>query len=117
MYTDCTFDLQRKDGSSFQAVRVWVLCDTGYHKWRQTICGFKRTSEPKQRAFAERCEAVRKDVERVFGIIKKIHIIVDSPVLLRDVHDVERVFKMCVVLHNMLLRYDGLDTIGHYKDD
>ena len=117
MYTDYTFDLQREDGSSFQAVGCWVLCDTGYHKWRQTICGFKRTSEPKRRAFAERCEAVRKDVERVFGIIKKRHVLVDSPVLLRDVQDVERVFKMCVVLHNMLLRYDGLDTIGQYEDD
>jgi hypothetical protein len=42
---------------------------------------------------------------------------VDSPVLLRDVQDVERVFKMCVVLHNMLLRYDGMDTIGQYEDD
>jgi hypothetical protein len=42
---------------------------------------------------------------------------VDSPVLLRDVQDVERVFKMCVVLHSMLLRYDGMDTIGQYEDD
>jgi hypothetical protein len=97
---------------------MWaVLCDTGYHKWRQTICGFTRTYKPKRRAFAERCEAVRKDVERVFGIIKMIHILVDSPVLLRDEHEVERVFKMCVMLHNTILRYDGLDTIGLYEDD
>jgi hypothetical protein len=26
-----------QDGNTFQAVGVWVLCDTGYHKWRQTI--------------------------------------------------------------------------------
>jgi hypothetical protein len=41
----------------------------------------------------------------------------DYPFLLRDVQDVERVLKMCVMLHNMLLRYDELDTIGQYKDD
>jgi hypothetical protein len=53
-----------------------------------------------------------KDVEWIFGIIKKRHVLVDSPVLLRGVRDVEREFKMCVVLHNMLLRYDGMDTTG-----
>jgi hypothetical protein len=26
-----------QDGNNCQALVVWVLCDTGYHKWRQTI--------------------------------------------------------------------------------
>jgi hypothetical protein len=32
------------------------------------------------------------------------------------VQDVERVFKICEVLHNMLLRYDEMNTIGRYED-
>jgi hypothetical protein len=34
MHTDYTFDLQREDGNGFEAIGVWVRCDTGYHKWR-----------------------------------------------------------------------------------
>jgi hypothetical protein len=53
----------------------------------------------------------------VFGIIKKRHVLMDPPFLLRDVQDVKRVLKMCVVLHNMLQRYDRLDTMGQCEDD
>jgi hypothetical protein len=48
MYMDHTFDMPREDGNSFCTLGVWVLCDTGYYKRRQIICGFKRTSEPKR---------------------------------------------------------------------
>ena len=117
MYTDYTFNLEQEDGEVVEAKGAWVLCDTGYHKWRETICGFKRTTEPMRRSFANMCESIRKDVERTFGIIKKRHMLVDCPVRFKDVRDVEAVFKVCCVMHNMLLHYDGLDTIGMYEED
>ena len=42
---------------------------------------------------------------------------VDYPVRFKDVRDVEAVFRVCCVMHNMLLHYDGLDTIGQYEED
>ena len=70
-----------------------------------------------RKSFAQRCESIRKDVERTFGIIKKRHMLVDYPVRFRDVRSVEAVFKVCCAMHNMLLHYDGLDTIGKYEED
>ena len=94
MYTDYTFNLEQDGGGSAEVQGAWVLCDTGYHKWRETICGFKRTTEPKRRSFAQRCESVRKDVERTFGIIKKRHMLVDFPVRFRDIREVEAAFRV-----------------------
>ena len=100
MYTDYTFTLERQDGGVVEAKGAWVLCHTGYHKWRETICGFKRTAEPIRKSFAQRCESIRKDVERTFGIIKKRHMMVDYPVRFKDVRDVEAVFRVCCVMHS-----------------
>ena len=46
-------------------------------------------------------EALRKDEECTYGILKSRFR------LLRDLSDIEAAFKICCILHNMILVYDG----------
>ncbi len=51
---------------------VYFICDGGYICWPELICPYKH--EPvtsKKGYFSARVESVRKDVECVFGIVKK----------------------------------------------
>jgi hypothetical protein len=47
-----------------------TLCDNGYHRWAETICGDKYPTDPAAVRWSARCESVRKNVERTFGILK-----------------------------------------------
>lgn len=96
-----------------------VLCDGGYHKWTTTMCGSKHDDEPDVRAWSGLCESVRKDVECLFGILKKRFQIVAGRFLNHDAAGIERTVKVVAVLHNMLLRESGLGDVGslesHWK--
>lgn len=52
---------------------LYVICDGGYHNWRETQSpvgqGFASCKNDVQ--WNEWLESTRKDVERVFGILKK----------------------------------------------
>jgi hypothetical protein len=49
---------------------------------------------------------VRKDVECVFGILKKRFLLLKHPIRLHDAMQIQRAFVSCGVLHNILLDYD-----------
>ena len=64
------------------------------------------------------CESVRgKDIERVFGILKKRFRVLCVPSFLQSDEKLEKVFKCCAILHNMLLEYDGHASIGEDAAD
>ena len=96
-----------------------ALCDGGYHKWLTTICGSKHAEESHLKAWSGLCEATRKDVECLFGILKKRFLILSSRFLSSSVDGVNRVVQVCAILHNMLLHEDGIANLGadasHWK--
>ena len=48
-------------------------------------------------------ESIRKDVECVFGILKKRWKMIESGIRFRNIRIVERVFVLCSMLHNFML--------------
>lgn len=61
----------RVHGHSQQFIRgSSALCDNGYHRWVETICGHKHPLGAEEIKWASRCESVRKDTERTFGMMK-----------------------------------------------
>ena len=64
-----------------------------------------------------RMESVRKDVERLFGILKKRFRILKHPSSLRSLNAMEDVFITCCILHNMLLEFDGYKDVGQSMED
>lgn len=70
-----------------------------------------------ERDYGERCESVRKDVERVFGILKQRFRVLRVPNMLQSDAKLSLVFKCCCILHNMLLTHDGFSDIGQLELD
>jgi hypothetical protein len=60
--------------------------------------------------WSEWLENVRKDVECTFGILKGHWHILKTGICLHGVDIVDKMWKTCCALHNMLLEVDGLDV-------
>ena len=68
------------------------------------MCPYKHESVSSQKGyFSARVESVRKDVECVFGIMKKRWKILDHGIRFSDMQVVEKVFTVCCMLHNNML--------------
>uniref|UniRef100_A0A0D3B8S3 Myb-like domain-containing protein n=1 Tax=Brassica oleracea var. oleracea TaxID=109376 RepID=A0A0D3B8S3_BRAOL len=64
---------------------------------------YSRGSGPKAVLFAQRQEAVRKDVERAFGVLQTRFAIVKNPALFWDKVKTEKIMRACIILHNMIV--------------
>ena len=58
---------------------------------------------PKASLFATHQEAVRKDVERAFGVLQARFAIVKNPALLWDKIKIGKIMRACIILHNMIV--------------
>ena len=58
-----------------------------------------------------------KDSECTFGIGKKRFRWLRIPMLIAKKTNVDNIFRTCAILHNLILQYDGLDTIGELDTD
>lgn len=66
----------------------------------------------KERFFAKRQEAVRKDVERAFGVLQSRWHIIKGPARMWRVKDLGNIMKTCIILHNMIIENEqeqGID--------
>ena len=50
---------------------VYLICDGGYLKWRILQCGNKHPSDIDDHYYSENIASVRKDIECVFGRLKR----------------------------------------------
>lgn len=89
----------------------WLICDGGFVKSKQMICGFKTFSLLDEALFSCQMESTRKDVERFFGILKGRFRCLKLPILFHKKEDIDNMFFTCVILHNMILQYDGRDKL------
>ena len=83
---------------------IYLICDGGCICWPELICPFKH--EPlasKKGYFSSKIESILKDVECVFGILKKRWRILDYGIHFKSMEKAERVFMVCCDLHNMML--------------
>lgn len=96
-----------------------VINDGGYHHWIATMAGEKPENAGTMALAVAGAlsESVRKDSECVFGILKRRFRVLKIPSLLSTPAQLDDIMRSSAILHNMLLQYDGLDTIGQYDDD
>lgn len=120
LYTEFEYEVYVDANGGKKLVKGgYILNDGGYHRWLHTIAGPKAelACSYVEEAWGSRCESIRKDTERTFGIMKRRFRILRLPSLLLRAKDIDTTFKVCAVLHNMLLQFDGLDTIGTLDSD
>lgn len=122
---DAAFDLFRDEGSFLteyvwhsrdingnivQHKGVYMICDGGYNNWPCLTCPYKHQAPGSSlESWSKRVESVRKDVECVFGSLKKRFLLLKHPIRLHCPHSIERAFVACCLLHNLLHDYDGWD--------
>jgi len=77
----------------------------------------------KATAYAKSQEAVRKDVERMFGAIKARFHVMDRPCRMWDHGTIVCVLTACIILHNMVVENER-ETVepcaigcGHFEED
>ncbi|KAL3797257.1 hypothetical protein HJC23_004549 [Cyclotella cryptica] len=103
-YHDLDWKFFDKYGNECVEHSVYFICDGGYLRWPELVCPYKH--EPvasKKGFFSSKIESVRKDVECVFGILKKRWKILDYGIRFSNMQVVEKVFVVCCMLHNFML--------------
>ena len=98
---------------------LYFICDGGYHAWPCMIPPYKHQVEGTDlHAWSSSIESLRKDIECVFGILKKRFLFLKYPIRLQMDIEIESVFLTCCAIHNLLMDYDGIDEWeAKYLDD
>ena len=95
------------DGSTRTFYGKYLICDGGYLRWPCLVCAVDDKSDPALVALGSVIPAVRKDVECVFGSLKKRFKWLKCWSSLKSQKKIDNVFITCCILHNMLLDHDG----------
>jgi len=107
LYQNFEFDMCDAHGQKVKQKGVYTLCDGGYGAARNLVCSFKNCGVrgPKLE-WSRWLGSIRKDSECTFGILKERFQLLYTRLKRRNANDIERLFKVCAILHNMLLVYD-----------
>jgi hypothetical protein len=100
----CYWQYYAKDGTVRTSKGMHLICDNGHLTWPTTICPHAHfNSTLLEGFFLTNLESVRKDVECMFGILKKRWRVLNNGILFRDIDVCDKVFTTCCCLHNFLL--------------
>ncbi len=120
-----------------------MLCDSGYHEWKETMNGYKHPTSTSEADWSCRCllyschlctssidvcnrlvscavcrcESVRKSIECVFGMLKKRFRILKIPLPCHNIFQITDMLHSCCILHNMILEDKDRINLGHLVDD
>jgi hypothetical protein len=99
-YQDVRWSYYDIDGNEKRSFGIYLIC---------LICPFKHEGCATQKGyFSSNLESVGKDVECLFGILKKRWKILKYDIRFPDIKVCKKVFFVCSILHNMML--DGGET-------
>uniref|UniRef100_A0A0D3C5V5 Myb-like domain-containing protein n=1 Tax=Brassica oleracea var. oleracea TaxID=109376 RepID=A0A0D3C5V5_BRAOL len=98
--------------------------DCMHWEWKNCPTAWKGqySRGPKAALFAKHQEAVRKDVERVFGVLQARFAIVKNPALFWDKAQTGKIMRACIILHNMIVEderdgYTQFDVSGFQQGE
>ncbi|CDF38544.1 unnamed protein product [Chondrus crispus] len=102
------------DGTTYNT--PYYFADGIYPSWAMFIKTLRKSSSPEAKRFSAAQEAVRKDIERAFGVLVARFHILKAPCLLRDRTTMASVMRACIIMHNMVVesRRDDYES-GHYN--
>ncbi|KAL7462574.1 hypothetical protein ACHAXS_002959 [Conticribra weissflogii] len=100
---DVEWDYYDKHSNHKTSVGIYLVCDSGYLRWPILICPYKHAKCTSPEVFfSDNLESVWKDVECVFGILKKRCCILDFGIHFCDIKIGNKIFVVCCILHNMM---------------
>ncbi|CAN0346673.1 unnamed protein product [Ectocarpus sp. 12 AP-2014] len=110
-YKDVEYTLKGEDGADIKEKGPWLIVDGGYHNWKQLQSPIRAPSNKAESGFKRQLESVRKDSECCFGVVKGRFRICKMQFLYRKKEGIDNIFFTCIILHNMLLAYDGIELL------
>nr|XP_043616661.1 uncharacterized protein LOC122588584 [Erigeron canadensis] len=87
--------------------RGYYLTDGIYPRCAGFVKAYPHPVEQNEKKFKRLQEATRKDVERVFGVLKGKWKILDRPLRLWTKEKIGKVVAACTILHNMIIKDNG----------
>ncbi len=103
-YSQVEWEYFSINGEVRNDVGCYLICDNGYLRWPTSICPYMHADKSSMEGyFSTNLESVRKDVECIFGIIKKRWRILDHGFKFRSLATCEKIFFTCCCLHNLML--------------
>ncbi|KAL5769809.1 hypothetical protein ACOSP7_013963 [Xanthoceras sorbifolium] len=82
----------------------YFLTDGIYPRWVILIQSISHSISGKERLFAMKHEATRKDVERAFGVLQSRWAITHGPARFWKKNDFCKIMKTCIILHNIIIK-------------
>jgi hypothetical protein len=102
---------------------MYFLVDGIYPKWSIFISTLSHAMPGSKEAYFATCqEAVRKDIERAFGVLVARFEILQKPMLVWDQSFIGDIVDCCIILHNMIVEerrtsYVGEQYLSHGHDN
>ena len=106
VYGKLSFTLKTWNGTDITENGAYLVCDGGYNKWRILQCPLKESSCSDIMLWSKQLEAVRKDVECTFGILKRRFRLFKNALEFHSAAKIQNAMRSAVILHNMLLEND-----------
>jgi len=120
-FSDYVFELSEycPDGNIKQVKYkgVWLIGDNGYtESWTCIQFPMKDPLTLMECRYSKWLESMRKDIECVFGRMKKRYLILKTGSRFKSIKSSDKVFKTVCALHNRRLIYEGLDKNWEGKE-
>jgi hypothetical protein len=91
----------------------YYLADGIYPDWATLVKSIASPLHRKQKIYAQRQEACKKDVDRAFGVLRAKWKILHAPARPWKPKDLNSIIRACIILHNMVIE----DEKGAYVSE
>ncbi|GJW54610.1 ALP1-like protein isoform X1 [Tanacetum coccineum] len=91
-------------------MKCYYLADGIYPAWSTFVKTFSVARDEKTLKFKRVQEAVRKDIERAFGVLQGRWGIIRQPARAMQINILKRIMYCCIILHNMILEDEGFEV-------
>ena len=99
-----------QNGDKEEHTGGYFVCDIGYHKWKELKAPVKNQIDGSEHAsWSHNLNSVLKDVECIFGILKKRFLFLNNPIQQHYPQRIENAFVTCCSLHKWFHNWDSWD--------
>ncbi|XP_074305606.1 uncharacterized protein LOC141640824 [Silene latifolia] len=92
----------------------YYLTDGIYPSWASFVKSISTPVIQKHKLFAQHQEAVRKDVERAFGVLQAPFAFIKKPSLVWDPNLMDKIIMACIIMHNMIVEDERVTYLNQY---
>lgn len=96
-----------RSGGTVRFCGMWLLVDGGYLRWPSLLCPCPRDADLSVKKLSRFFMKVRKDIEDVFGILKKRFKCLRNWSRFADQTVIRNQFVFCCIVHNLCFEFEG----------